>query len=136
MAFRYSADDVARTQVVEETSWLYCRITNYEEKSSKNPNRKGISNHVISMKVEDPASKYNGLVITANFPEDYPGLAFSFLKAMGHNPEKSGGEVEFSDFKGQYIQVCVSPGTYNDKPSNNLVDYRPADWTPDLNVNR
>ena len=134
MAFRYSQDDVARTQVVEETSWLYCRITNYEEKASKKADRRGISNHVVTMKVEDPSSKYNGMVLIANFPEDYPGLAFGFLKAMGANIEKGGGEVDFADYKGDYVQVCVSPGTYNDKPSNNIVDYRPKDWTPDLSV--
>jgi len=134
MAFRYTQDDVARTQVVEETAWLYCQVTNYEEKASKKEDRKGISNHVVTFKCEDPASKYNGLVLQANFPEDYPGLAFGFLKAMGHEPTKSGGEVDFNDYKKQYVQVCVQPSTYNGKPTNNIVDYRPADWTPDLSA--
>ena len=131
MAFQYSQDDVARTQTVEETNWLYCKITKYEEKVSKKEGRQGISNHVLTLKVEDPSSKYNGLVLQPNFPEDYPSLAFSFLTAMGQPPNKGGGIVHFEEFVNDFVQVCVQPGTYNNKPSNNIVDYRPKDWAPD-----
>jgi hypothetical protein len=131
MAFTYSQEDVARTTVVEETNWFYAKITRYEEKASKKADRAGIANHVVTMKVEDPSSKYNGLVLIANFPEDYPGLAFSFLKAMGHDISKSGGSVDFAEFVNDYVQVCVQPSTYNNKPTNNIVDYRPKDWNPE-----
>jgi len=131
MAFTYSQEDVARTQVVEETNWLFCKVTKYEEKASKKEGRQGIINYVVTLKVEDPSSKYNGMVFMPNFPEDYPGLAFPFLTAMGHGPQQGGGSVDFAEFIGQNVQVCVQPGTYNNKPTNNIVDYRPADWNPE-----
>ena len=65
-----------------------------------------------------------------NFPEDYPGLAFPFLTAMGHGPQQGGGFVDFAEFVGDYVQVCVQPGTYNNKPTNNIVDYRPKVGLP------
>ncbi len=127
-AFTYSADDVARTQVVGETVWVPCDITGYEEKVSKKEGRTGIINHTFTFKVND--GEYKGLVLMAVFPEDYPGMAFQFLTAMGHPPQKGGGTVDLKEFKGQRVLVCAEPGEYQGKPSNNIVGYRPIDWSP------
>lgn len=127
-AFTYSSEDVARTEVVKEKVWVPCLIVKHEEKVSKKEERKGIINHTFTFKVED--GDYKGLVLTGVFPEDYPSMAFPFLTAMGVELQKGGGTVNMHDFEKQRVQVCVEPGEYQGKPSNQIVSYRPIDWSP------
>jgi hypothetical protein len=128
--FTYSAEDVARTSLVKETVWVPCLIEKHTEKTVNNPNkpeRNGVTNHIIQLKVED--GEYKGLVMNATFPEDYPGIAFPFLTAMGEDLKKEGGSINFDDYKGRRVLVCVEPGEYNGKPTNNIKSYRDINWS-------
>jgi hypothetical protein len=131
MAFTYSKEDIARTRLVEAPTWLPVRITNYQEKVAKSEKRSGAINHVITVKVEEPGNEYNGLVYEQTFPEEWPSLAFDFLKAMHVNLDTDGGSIRFEEFKGQEVFVCLGPGTYNNRPTNQVLGWRPIDWTPD-----
>jgi len=130
MAFTYSKEDISRTRLVDSPTWLPVRITNYQEKIAKSDKRAGAINHVITVKVEEAGNEYEGLVHDQTFPEEYPSLAFDFLNAMGVNLDKDGGIVRFEEFKGKDVFVCLGPGTYNNKPNNQVLGWRPIDWSP------
>lgn len=122
MAFTYSQEDVARSQVVSEKVWLPCEVTKYQEKPSKD----GQSiNHVVDMKVI--GDEYTGLILTAYFSEKAPSMAFGFLNALGYEISKAGGTVDFNAAVNRQILVAVEPRDYEGRMTNNIVEYRPMD---------
>lgn len=122
MAFTYSADDVARAQVVDSAIWLPCVISDYNEKPSKD----GASiNHVVDFKVI--GEKFKGLPLRKFFSEKAPSAAFPFLNAMNADVNKSGGTFDFNAARGRNIMVYVVPKEYEGRMTNSVEDFRPMD---------
>lgn len=125
MPFNYSQEDVARAIVVEEKVSVVAEIVSTTEE----PNSKGDAiNQVVNFKVvSSPSDKYNGMMFRAWFSEKFAQGAFEFLRAMKLPPSKSGGNVNFKQFEKKKVIVELKPGTYNDKPANEIVGYRPLE---------
>ena len=122
MAFTYSADDVARAQVVDAAVWLPCVITDYNEKASKD----GSSiNHVVDFKVI--GEEYKGLPLRKFFSEKAPSAAFGFLNALGANISKDGGTFDFNAARGRNVLVMVVPKDYEGRMTNSVEEFRPMD---------
>jgi hypothetical protein len=130
MLFTVTREDANKGKLVEPGVWYPVEVIKVEEKETK----KGADMALVSYQVL--AGDFVGTILNGNFMPDYPGFIIDFLAAI------SGVErtKEFEDsiinnpipittktVSGKKLQVYVTRGTYNNKPTNNIEGYRPYD---------
>lgn len=133
MQFNLSPDDFLRGKIVKP-GWHHAEIVGYEEKMSKaKVNERGESvppSAYVELKFKILDGEDAGVVVYNNFSEKAPGFIVPFLEAlMGGDKkmERKAQTVTFSKDKilGQFVDIEVVRGTYNNKPTNNINGFKP-----------
>lgn len=133
MKFNLTPDDFLKGKLVTP-GWHPCEIVGYEEKTSKekvdaNGNRVPPSMYVeLKLKIVAGKESDVGVVLYQNFSEKAPGFIVPFLEAIsGKTVEKKPQEITFTKEKlvGQKIDALVVRGNYNNKPNNQVQEFKP-----------
>lgn len=121
LTFTINREDVLRTRVIEP-GWYKTKITKVIQQPATTD---GSTNTWIDMVITDGPQK--DVPLRRNFNEKAPGFAISFIIALGGNidPEK-GGTFDMERAVGKAIMAYVSSGMYNNKPQNNVDDFKAA----------
>lgn len=69
------------------------------------------------------AGENKGVPLDFGFSEKAPGFAIPFLKAITGHDVKA-GNANLALASGRDLDVYVTNGVYNGKPTNNVTDYR------------
>lgn len=129
MLFTITQDDVNKGKLVEPGVWYPVEIQKVEDKETK----KGEDMALVHLLIT--GGEFQGVVLYQNFMPEYPGFIIDFLAAVSgvertKDFEKSliNQPIPVADktLKGKKLEVFVTRGTYNNKPTNNIEGYRPA----------
>ena len=130
MLFTISQEDANKGKLVEPGVWYPVEVVKVEEKETK----KGQDMALVSYQVL--AGEYVGAILSGNFMPDYPGFIIDFLAAISGVERTKEFEqsiinqpipITQKTVGGKKLQIYVTRGTYNNKPTNNIEGYRPYD---------
>lgn len=129
MLFTISQEDANKGKLVEPGVWYPVEVAKVEEGETK----KGADIAFVDLLVLD--GEFKGTTLRTNFMPEYPGFIIDFLAAISGVERTKEFEqkiinqpipITSKTVGGKKLEVFVTRGTYNNKPTNNIEGYRPA----------
>ena len=118
--FGVSKEDILRSKIVTP-GWYAAVVKSVAQKAAKTD---GSTNTIISFKVV--GGTYDGVPIDTLFSEKAPGFAVPLMEALlGRKISPDGEQVDFEKAVGKEILIYVKNGMFNNRPKNEIEDYRP-----------
>lgn len=119
---KISPENVARAgQIVEKPDWYPVEVVNYEEKPASTD---GSTNMVLQLK--GIGKGVEGWIFYTQYNEKAPGFAIPFVVACTGKPvPKDGMDADLSKTVGAKIQAYIIKDSYQGRPQNKVVDFRP-----------
>ena len=126
MRFKVTPEELARQKVITP-GWHGVEIIDVKEGSDKG--KSGVVGQLLTVKARVlPGGKEEdtGAVLTCWFSEKAQGTIANFATAITGEPFQANKDYEFTErnLKGKRMEWYVERGTFNGKPSNNVVDHR------------
>jgi hypothetical protein len=133
MRFNLTEDDFLKGKLVDP-GWQSTKIVDYNEKTSKPKVDPQTGQQIppsmyAELKFEITTGKDKGVILYNNFSEKAPGFIIPFLEAVsaGKKMEQKAQSIEFTKEKlvGQYVDVRVERGSYNNRGTNVIAEFKP-----------
>lgn len=116
-----SKEDIARSAIVAEPTWVPVEVTSYKDKTAKSDNES--TNHVFTCRAFQ--GEYTGLVVYCQFNEKAIGMIVPFFEAVtGEKASSDGFTMNPEAVIGRKLELYLKPGEYNGKPQNQVHGYR------------
>ena len=128
--FTITQEDLNKGKLVEPAVWYPVEVVKVEDKTAKTSGADMILVHLLIS-----GGDFKGTTLYQNFMPDHPGFIVDFLAALAKTERTKEFEakilnnpIDVSDksCKGKQLEVYVTRGSYNGKPTNNIEGYRPA----------
>jgi hypothetical protein len=112
-----SETDVLRGTILTP-GWYKVNIQEVDEKPSR-----GDGSIFWKMNSIITDGEHKGVPITFGFSEKAPSFAIPFVEAITGAPA-SPGDIDLTKAQGKNLEVYVTNGLWNDKPTNEVKQYR------------
>jgi hypothetical protein len=128
MLFTITQEDANKGKLVEPGVWYPVEVIKVDETESK----KGADMALVHYQILD--GDFEGAILMGNFMPDYPGFIIDFLAAISGVERTKEFEqsvinnpipITTKTVGGKKLELYVTRGTYNNKPTNNIESYRP-----------
>lgn len=120
LTFNVSREDILRNKTIDP-GWYKVVI----KKVSQEPaSTDGSTNTWIDMVITD--GPFKDVPLRRNFNEKGAGFAVPFIKALGGTINENGGSFDMERAQGKTLQVYVKNGMYNNRPQNQVEDFKPV----------
>jgi len=113
-----SETDVLRGTILTP-GWYTVNIQEVEERPSR-----GDGSIFWKMSSIITEGEQKGVPVTFGFSEKAPSFAIPFVEAISGQPA-SAGDVDLNNAQGKNLEIYITNGLYNDKPTNEVKQYRP-----------
>ena len=128
MRFRVTPEELARQKIVTP-GWHVVEITSAKEGQDKG--KSGVTGGLLTVegKVIAGSEEDKGAILRAWFSEKAQGTVKPLVEAALRVPFKADTDYDLTErnLKGKRMEWFVERGSYNGKPSNNVVDMRPLE---------
>ena len=115
----FTDTDVKRGTILEP-GWYPVHISEVVERPSK-----GDGSLFWKMRTVVTSGESKGVPLDFGFSEKAPGFAIPFVKAITRQ-DVGPGKVDLNSASGKDLEVYVTNGVYENRPTNNVTDYRPS----------
>ena len=104
-----------------EPGWYKAFIKNVSQEPASTD---GSTNTIIDFTIVEEGP-FKDVPVRRWFSEKAPGFAVPFLVACGAKIGPDGGSFNMENCKGKTILIYIVNGMYNNRPTNNVEDFRP-----------
>lgn len=121
MKWNIPVSDILRGKLVSP-GWHPVEIVKYEEKMNKAGDA---MNAIVTFRVF--AGDFTGVEKMTYFSEKAPGTMTGLLESLGVQANANGLSADLSEatLKGKKLQAHFIRGEYNNKPTNEIIEYAP-----------
>jgi hypothetical protein len=123
MKFRATPEDLAKGQLVSP-GWAPTELISAEDTTDKN----GAGLCVVRGRIIGGKEEDKGAILRTNFSEKAPGFLKNFVEALAPGTKFEANkdyDITTANVRGKKMEWYIERGSYNGRPTNNVVDYRP-----------
>lgn len=124
MIFKPTQQDLLRGKKVVP-GWYPMFVRDVEDVTAKSSGVLGVNVHLIVDKATGSQAQFNGMPLDFRVWENAPGFAAPLAAALLGRKVEADEPLDFANAVGKYVMGYVENGTFNSRPTNNVVDFKP-----------